>query len=284
MIDAAIALRRSRFRNSGFLLSVIARHDNKKRKSAFGVLTAVLALCALSIGSALAAGPPDRSRLIGIYGEDDRRIIEDMGAPWSAIGRVNRRTGGFCSGVLIAPDKVLTAAHCLWNNRTRAWMQPDGLFFLPGYRMGSYLATQAVLSARLDPNIVMDERGQPRDFSMDWAVLTLKGAIPLSKDLQPISPATIKDITAVRQGQALIRAGYSQDRPHLPTSAACSLLGRFGARLMRHDCDGTKGDSGSPILIQTEAGWRVLGLHVAVAERQGEHYGVGVLLPGFLQE
>ena len=266
---AAMALCCSRFRSSGSFLTAVACHDGQKGTRVYDLLLALLAISVLTVGSALAAGPPDRSRLIGIYGEDDRRIIEDMGPPWSAIGRVNRRTGGFCSGALIAPDKVLTAVHCLWNNRTSSWMQPDGLFFLPGYRMGSYLATQPVIAIRRDPNVVMDGRGHPRDFDMDWAILTLKGAIPLSKDLQSIPPASIKEITAIRQGQALVRAGYSQDRPHLPTSAACSLLGRISARQIRHDCDGTKGDSGSPILIKTEAGWRVLGLHVAVGERGG---------------
>ena len=250
-----------------------------------GVSLLIQIVIALFVASAASAeGPPDRSRLIGIYGEDDRRIIEDLGPPWSAIGRINRRSGGFCSGVLIAPDKVLTAAHCLWNTRTRAWMQPDGLFFLPGYRMGSYLSTQAVASVRRDPNVAMDERGQPRDFSMDWAVLTLKGVIPSTKDLRPIPLASVSEIAKIGPGFPLVRAGYSQDRPHLPTSVTCKLLTRSGARLLRHDCDGTKGDSGSPILIETEAGWRVLGLHVAVGERGEEAFGLGVLIPGFLQE
>lgn len=245
----------------------------------------LLSICALlAVETAWAAGPQNRARLPGIYGKDDRHIIEEMGPPWSAIGRINRRTGGFCTATLIAPDKVLTAAHCMWNKRTHKWLRPDGLHFLPGYRMGSYLLTQAVASIRLDPDIAMDERGRPRDMAKDWAVLTLKAAIPPSKELQPIALASNGEIAAIAPGQPLVRAGYSQDRPHLPTKAACHLLGRSGPRIILHDCDGTRGDSGSPILIQTDGGWRVLGLHVAVAARGTESFGIGVLTPDFLHQ
>lgn len=242
----------------------------------------LLGLAGITVLSTGAAAQYDRTHMLGIYGEDDRRIIKEMGPPWSAIGRVNRRTGGFCTGTLIAPDKVLTAAHCIWNNRTRKWMPPDSLHFLPGYRMGSYLATQVVASVRIDPGLVMDEQGRPRTIAMDWAVLTLKAPIPSSKELQPIPPMTKAEMAAVEIGRPMVRAGYSQDRPHLPTSAPCKLLSRSNLRLIGHDCDGTRGDSGSPILIETQAGWRVFALHVGVVDRDAYPFGVGVLIPEFL--
>ena len=55
----------------------------------------------------------------------DRRVAVDPGAsPWNAIAKVQTNIGAHCTGALIAPSVVLTAAHCLYNSRTRAVLQP----------------------------------------------------------------------------------------------------------------------------------------------------------------
>ena len=42
----------------------------------------------------------------------------DAGRDWEAVGRLDRKGEGFCTGALIAPDIVLTAAHCLYDRDT----------------------------------------------------------------------------------------------------------------------------------------------------------------------
>src|ERR1700757_4323302 len=73
----------------------------------------VLASFALApiVATAQAPLPPEQH-----YGE----IADPSVWPFSAIGRVNRTTRSderaFCTGTLIAPNLVLTAAHCLYQD------------------------------------------------------------------------------------------------------------------------------------------------------------------------
>jgi protease YdgD len=49
-----------------------------------------------------------------------------------AIGRVNVANGrlSFCTGTLVAPRTVVTAAHCLWVGHTDRWVKPDDVHSL----------------------------------------------------------------------------------------------------------------------------------------------------------
>jgi protease YdgD len=69
------------------------------------------------------AGGAELPLLPGI-GAVDRRVAVDPGQPpWDAIAKVQTNIGTRCTGALIAPGNVLTAAHCLYNRRTRALLQ-----------------------------------------------------------------------------------------------------------------------------------------------------------------
>ena len=223
--------------------------------------------------AAAAAGQPmERPQLPGIKGDDDRRLIRTTDYPWRAIGRVNMRTGGFCSGTMIAPGQVLTAAHCLWNTKTRDWIPAKSLHFVAGYKQGGYVAHSRVASYRRARTFVYGRKLSADQTSRDWAILTLSrdissvtGVIPL------VSAGGRDDVARGRLTVRLIQAGYSQDKAHmLSVHRGCHIRRTDRQRrLIYHDCDAVKGDSGSPLLIRTGERYHLLAIHVATRAEPG---------------
>src|SRR5262249_44692247 len=57
--------------------------------------------------------------------------------PWSSVGKIYNSARSSCTGSLIAPDKSLTAAHCLFNRATHRFLQQSPYIFCLVTREGS---------------------------------------------------------------------------------------------------------------------------------------------------
>ncbi|WP_455172086.1 trypsin-like serine peptidase [Azospirillum largimobile] len=218
-------------------------------------------MAAAALALTVLAGSPgahaERPLLPGV-GPGDRRVpVDATAAPWRSVVRVQTNLAGRCTGALVGPRTVVTAGHCLFNPRTRRFLQASSLHVLFGYDRGEF--TRHVRVARVATDPAYDPAAATPMAAADWAVLTLSEPAPESVPPLPVGAAPLP------AGTPLMLGGYSQDRAQvLMADRDCRLLGE-SAGLLVHDCDATRGTSGGPLLVRSAdgQGWAVAGVGVA---------------------
>jgi V8-like Glu-specific endopeptidase len=185
-----------------------------------------------------------------------RMIADAREYPWSALGRVNLAGTGFCTGVVIGPQHVLTQARCLYAAREGRWWQPQELHFIAAYQRDSYLADSKIANFAVAPGFNPRAGTSLANVTNNWALVTLQeplgnttGWLGLEWDSARLQRA------ASDAGTAYLRAGYRADWPH-----AVSL--HFGcaeaeAGLVRL-CEATPSELALPTFVATDGELRVL--------------------------
>ena len=110
----------------------------------------------------------------------------------------------------------------------------------------------------------------------DWARLQLAEEVPST-----IAPLPVAEAIST-PGTQVSLAGYNQDRAQLLLAdPACHVLRTImepnGGTLIVHDCAGTRGTSGAPLLVQQSGGWAVFGINVAAGRDANLAVGLSAL-------
>ncbi len=202
----------------------------------------------------------------------DKLLTADEAKAWGGVGRINMKNIGFCTGALIAPDLVLTAAHCVYNPGTGRLIRPENIEFLAGWRNGRAGATRKARRIIVDQKYAPMRRNKVDNVANDIALIKLE---------LPITANFIKAFDyhkSPKSGDNVAIVSYAQGRAEAPSiEKSCRVLG-VDPRALVLSCNVDFGASGSPIFIVENGVPKIASVVSAKAIMGGQKVALGATL------
>jgi V8-like Glu-specific endopeptidase len=200
--------------------------------------------------------------------EDKRIPIDRRDEKYKQLNAVgiflqdNRLAG---TGFLVDSCHVLTNAHVAYIEFASSHIIDVNRLHLDEHKSMTFAVGASDKAPKgfkyeIDGNVIAhgNTDGSAQDTENDWAVVKLVASLPTDFPIIPmvqISDKQTKDLRLISVGYPANRTNRGTDFTYLYGDLNCRVVGNMGEGHFAHNCQGTGGNSGGPLLITDPNGF-----------------------------